>query len=84
MKRFLAALSILAFLLIAGPVKADWTSDVNITGNTNFIGANFSGEYGVVTLKYNNGDCIQYKIVNEEIVATKVCGAKDWKDFTKK
>jgi len=84
MKRFLVVLSVLALLLIAGPVQADWVDDVNITKDTNFIGADFSGNFGIVTLKTKSGSCVQYKIVDEEIVATKKCGDTDWKGFIKK
>jgi len=84
MKRFLVALSVLALLLIAGPVQADWTSDVNITKDTNFIGADFSGNFGIVTLKTKSGNCVQYKIVDEEIVATKKCDDENWRGFVKK
>ena len=83
MKKFLIVLSVLAFLLIAGPVQADWVDDVNITSDTNFIGADFSGKCGIVTLKTKSGSCVQYKIVDEEIVATKKCGNTDWEDFVK-
>jgi len=84
MKRILVVLSVLALLLIAGPVQADWVDDVKITGDTNFIGADFSGNYGIVTLKTRSGSCVQYKIVDEEIVATRKCNNKDWVDFKKK
>ena len=84
MKKFLIALSVLALLLIAGPIQADWIDDIGITSNTNFIGANFSGSFGIVTLKTKSGNCVQYKIVGEEVVATRECNIKDWKEFIKK
>lgn len=84
MKKLLVVLSVLALLLIAGPVQADWVDDVKITSDTNFIGADFSGNYGVVTLKTKSGNCVVYKIVDEEVVATKKCGDTDWSSFIKK
>ena len=84
MKKFLLILLVPVFSLIAGPVQANWVDDVNITSDTNFIGADFSGKYGIVTLKTKSGNCVQYKIVDEEIVATKKCDDKNWKGFTKK
>jgi len=83
MRKFLVVLSVLVFLLIAGPVQADWVDDINITNDTNFIGADFSGEYGVVTIKTKSGSCVQYKIVDEEIVATRKCENANWTGFIK-
>jgi len=84
MKKFLVVLSVLALLLIAGPVQADWTSDLPITEDTNFIGAKFSADnIGIITLKTKSGSCMKYKIVGDEIVKIKKCSDANWKDFIK-
>jgi hypothetical protein len=83
MKKFLAVLSVLAFLFIAGPVSADWVKDIPIMKNTTHIGIKFTGEVGIVTLKAADGSCMEYRIVDNEIAKVRKCG-EPWEDFVKK
>lgn len=83
MKRFLILLSILAFLLIAGPAQADWTDDLPIPDDICFIGLYFSDVPGIVTLKTRSGSCIKYEIIDNKITRTKKCGDANWTDFAK-
>ena len=83
MKKFLVLLPILALLLIAGPAQADWTGDIMpLPDNINFIGLDFFGGAGIVTLKTRDGICINYKVVNDKVVKTKKCEDTNWEDFT--
>jgi len=85
MKKFLIVLSILTFLLIAGPVQADWVEDLVIPNNTTHLNVKFSGvtKKGLVVVK-TSSTCIKYKIVDNEIVKTKKCEDIDWENFSKK
>ena len=85
MKKLLAVLSILAFLLVAGPVSADWVDDLKPLpqGVTN-IGVKFQGNNGVVTIRTKSGSCMEYKIADDHIVKMHKCGDTDWSDFIKK
>lgn len=87
MKRFLAVLSILAFLFIAGPVSANWIDDLPLTSNVVSIEVDFGPDgtgipVGRITLKTNTGDCKEYYIEYEEITHVRDCGG-EWKTFTK-
>ena len=84
MKKFLVVLSILALLLIAGPARADWIDDIMpLPDGINFVGLDFSGDAGIVTLKTRDGSCVNYKVVNDKVVKTKKCEDADWQDFTR-
>jgi len=82
MKRFLVFLSVLALLLIAGPAQSDWIDDIMpLPDGVNFVGLDFSGDAGIVTLKTEDGICINYKVVNDKVVKTKKCNDTNWKDY---
>ncbi|MGB2828406.1 MAG: hypothetical protein WBC50_09480 [Dehalococcoidales bacterium] len=83
MKKFLAVLSVLAFLFVAGPVQADWVSDLPIPKNVNTIGLKFTGGVGIITLKAKDGSCMEYRIVDNEIAKVRKCDGP-WEDFVKK
>jgi hypothetical protein len=83
MKKFLAVLSVLAFLFIAGPVSADWVKDLPVKKNTTHIGVKFVGSVGIVTLKTKDGSCMEYRIVDNEIAKVRKCDGP-WEDFVKK
>lgn len=83
MKKFLAVLSVLAFLFIAGPVSADWIDDLPIPNNVDTIGLRFTGDVGIATLQTKEGSCMQYKIVDNEISKVRKCDGP-WEDFVKK
>jgi hypothetical protein len=85
MKKFLVVLSVLALLLIAGPVQANWVNDLPLPSieKIALISVDFSSSNGIVIVKTKDGSCMKYKIVDEEIVSTKKCGDTDWKDFVK-
>jgi len=84
MKKFLAVLSVLAFLFVAGPVSADWVSDLPLPENVTVIGVKFVDKVGTVTIEAWDGNCTQYKVVDNEIAAQRKCGDVDWSDFVKK
>jgi hypothetical protein len=81
MKKLLIVLSAVFFLFIAIPAQADWVDDIPIEKNIVFIGMNFQGANGVVTLKTKSGSCVEYKIVDNEIVKMRKCG-EEWNAFT--
>ena len=83
MKKFLVVLSVLALLLIAGPVQADWIDDLPLSKDVAFIGVDFSSDVGIVTLKTKDGNCMKYRIVNNEIIQMKKCNDTVWEDFTR-
>lgn len=85
MKKLLAVLSVLAFLLVAGPVAADWAYDLPIEKGTNHLGLVVHEDNTmIVTLGVLGSSCKEYKIVAGEIIKTRNCGDTDWKDFVKK
>lgn len=84
MKKFLVCLSILAFLLVAGPAAADWAYDLPVEKGTNHIGLIIHEDNTmIVTLGVLGSSCKEYKIVAGEIIKTRNCGESDWKDFVK-
>lgn len=84
MKKFLAVLSVLAFLFVAGPVSADWVDDLKpLPNGITYIGVEFQGDNGMVVLKTKSGSCTEYKIIDNEITKARKCGDADWSDFVK-
>jgi len=90
MKRFsaiktsIAILSVLAFLFVAGPVSADWVSDLPLPDNVTVIGVKFTDDIGTVTIEAMDGKCVQYKVIDNEIAGQRQCGTADWANFVKK
>ena len=85
MKKLLAILSILAFLLVAGPVSADWLDDLKpLPRGIIHISVKFHGNIGIVSLKNKNGNCTEYKVVDGNISKMRKCGDIVWGDFVKK
>jgi len=82
MKKFLAMSAVLVFLFVAGPVQADWVNDLPVPENVTAIGLKFTDGVGVATIKTGKS-CMQYKIVENEIVKMRKCVDADWKDFVK-
>ena len=85
MRKLLAVLSVLAFLLVAGPVSADWVDDLKpLPQGVTYIGVMFQGNDGIVVIRTKEGCCAEYKIVDGRIAKVRECDNEDWKDFVKK
>lgn len=87
MKKLLSILGAIALLFIVGASSADWVDDIGpMPAGINDISAKFqpNGKDGVVILKTKTGDCVAYKVVNDQVVQTRKCTEPDWTDFTKK
>ena len=82
MKKLLAVLSILAFLFVAGPVSADWVSDISLTEDVVFISVKFKDDKGTVVIKTKSGNCMEYYVVDNEIAKMRECNDTEW--FVKK
>lgn len=85
MKRFLTILSLAVFLSLAGAAQADWVKDIPKPKGINYLGMHFDkqGTNGEVTIKTKKGECIKYKILNNEVIQTRKCADPDWTDFIK-
>jgi len=81
MKKLLIILSILAFLLVAGPVQASWVDEIPLGKDVVHIGMHCYGEYCVVTIKNADGICTEYKIVDDKLIELRVCGSTDWSEW---
>jgi len=88
MKKLLAILSILAFILVAVPVQADWVHDLPLSGIPEDVAylsiKTIDKNVIIVTLETKDVACTEYKVVKGEITKTRKCGGTDWKDFVKK